>query len=98
DPPELAAGALPAAGDRLRGGSRTEPPARDGPQPPFLGDGAHRGPRLRATARTAQRRIPAAVVRVAGRADTSHRALHCCVGAKVSAAGKQRKLRSWVTG
>ena len=47
DPPELAAGPLPPAGDRLRGGARTEPPARDGPQPALLGDGAHGGARLR---------------------------------------------------
>ena len=49
DPPELAAGPLPPAGDRLRGGARTEPPARDGPQPALLGHGAHRGAGLRAS-------------------------------------------------
>ena len=35
-----------AAGDRLRGGARTEPPAGDGPQPALLGHRAHGGAEL----------------------------------------------------
>ena len=49
-PPALAAGAFPHAGDRLRGGPRAGPSARDGPQPALLGDGGKRGAGLPAAA------------------------------------------------
>ena len=47
---QLAPAALPARRHRLRGGARTGAPACDGPQPAFLGHGAHRGARLCAVA------------------------------------------------
>ncbi len=54
DPAALAAGALQDVGDRLRGGARTEPPARDGPQPALLGNGGERAAGLRLAAAAAQ--------------------------------------------
>jgi predicted metal-dependent hydrolase len=55
-PPELAPAALPPGHHRLRGGTRTGPPARDGPQPALLGHGGHGGARLRAAAQPPARR------------------------------------------
>jgi hypothetical protein len=54
DPPALAPGAFPDAGDRLRGRPRAGPFARDGPQPALLGNGGDRGAGLRRLAAAAQ--------------------------------------------
>ena len=47
-------------GDRLRGGARAEPPARDGPQPALLERSCARGARLRGGATRAARSEPLA--------------------------------------
>ena len=56
--PELAPAALPPRRHRLRGGARTGPPARDGPQPALLEHRGHRGARLRRAAQPACVRNP----------------------------------------